>query len=127
MVAFDAAITWEVSIAFDLPRMAGIARFRFAGFPLRADDRVNLMLRKIGDGLGLRSRRIPSDRWREGYRRLIWGGHGVLGPGDTKGVCYRRVDRGCVANRDDAGYSEACMTISSRSAQAWAWLCWDEM
>jgi hypothetical protein len=45
MVALDAAVAWQIAIAFDLPRMARIAGFGFARFALRANYRVNLGLR----------------------------------------------------------------------------------
>lgn len=47
MIALDTPITRQISIALDLSRMAGIASFRFAGFPLGADDGVDLMLGKV--------------------------------------------------------------------------------
>jgi hypothetical protein len=50
MVALDTPLAGKIPVAFDLSRMAGIAGFGLAGLALIADNRIDLSLRKVGDG-----------------------------------------------------------------------------
>lgn len=44
MVTLDAPVTWQVSIAFDLARMARVTSFRLARLALGANDGIHLGL-----------------------------------------------------------------------------------
>lgn len=67
MVALDTAIAGEISIAFDLSRMAGITGFGFTSFALGANDGIYLVLGDFRNGPRLRSRWITGSRRGERY------------------------------------------------------------
>ena len=76
MVTLDTSITREVAIAFDLSRMAGVARLGLARFPLRSDNRIDLGLREVGDRSRGCSRHVGAvHRRRKRHGRLVWGRH----------------------------------------------------
>lgn len=75
MVAFHAAITGDVPVAFDFPRMAWVAGFWFTRFSLRADDCVDLGLREFGDGAGWASRHVGGGGRGVRHGGLVWRCH----------------------------------------------------
>lgn len=65
MVALNAPVTRQIAIAFNFARVAWIAGFGLTSLALRADDRVDLSLRQIGDCSVGRSSHVGGNGGRE--------------------------------------------------------------